>query len=307
MQPRALVTRRGSISFPAYIPVTTFGQKYPLDQLVRPYLPRLASAVMVSHYYAQNLTPEQMPRLPLLVDSGGFALLLAGTRLLERKGLGVLEIVRGEEVTLLHPRDVLEFQSAIADVAFTLDFPIPPNLEPREAKKRQRLTIANAHWAIANRRRQDLPLYACVQAWDADSARRCAQAYVGKGFDGVAIGGLVPRSHNLPLVLEMVEAVRGEIGDLPLHVFGLGHPQIVQELYQAGVDSVDSSSYVRYAADGKLWANPNFRLDEPTPTDRLHLALCNLATATGKTLPLSTTQMLFSTLNLAIESPLPTR
>lgn len=294
---RSLQTRRGSIPFPAYIPVTTFGEKYPLDKLVQPYLPRLASALMVSRHYARSLTPDQLPRLPLLIDSGGFASLFSGNRIHEQQGLGILEISAGEQPEAIHPRNVLEFQEVIADVAFTLDFPIPPNLGLEEAEKRQRLTISNALWALQNRRRQDLPLYACIQAWDANSARTCAREYFGAGFDGVAIGGLVPRAQNLSLVLAIVEAVRSEIGNLPLHVFGLGSPEMVRELYQAGVDSVDSSSYVKAAADGRLWANPNFRIADPTPTDRLHLALCNLAMATGKTLPLSSSEILFSTFN----------
>jgi hypothetical protein len=36
---RTLSTRAGTIKFPAYIPVTTFGNKYQLDNLIRPYLP----------------------------------------------------------------------------------------------------------------------------------------------------------------------------------------------------------------------------------------------------------------------------
>ena len=44
---KALETPSGTIRFPAYIPVTTFGEKYPLDRLIQPYLPRLAPAVMV--------------------------------------------------------------------------------------------------------------------------------------------------------------------------------------------------------------------------------------------------------------------
>ena len=60
-------------------------------------------------------------------------------------------------------------EQASADVTFSLDFPIPPSMELKEARKRQRLTIANAHWALENRRRRDLPLYVVVQAWDADS------------------------------------------------------------------------------------------------------------------------------------------
>ncbi len=295
---RQLITRGGTIPFPAYIPVTTFGEKYPLDNLLRPYLSRLASGVMVSYYYAKRMSPDQRPRIPMLVDSGGFVSLFEFAQIRTKGKLGVLDVKQeeGEGVETIHPKDVLELQEAIADVAFSLDFPIPPSMELKEARKRQRLTIANAHWALENRRRRDLPFYAVVQAWDADSARKCARAYAEVGFDGVAIGGLVPRSHDLNLVLSIVEAVKNEIGDLPLHVFGLGHPQIIRELYQAGVDSVDSSSYVKYAADGKLWFDPKFRIDDPTPTDRLHLALCNLAVATGKTLPLSTSEIVFSTI-----------
>lgn len=290
-----LETRTGKISFPAYVPVTTFGDKYPLDNLLRPYLPRLADAVMVSYYYAKQIKSGQKPRIPMMVDSGGFFSLYSGVEVKERKKLGVIEYTKDGQIEKISPLDVLELQEEIADVAFTLDFPIPPGMDLTEARTRQKLTINNAHWAIANRRRRDLPLYASIQAWDVPSAKECAKAYVNCGFDGVAIGGLVPRSKDLSLVLSIVEAVRAEIPDLPLHVFGLGHPNMISRLYEAGVNSVDSSSYIKYAASGKLWSNPDLVIEEPTATDRLHLALWNLATATGKTLPLATTEMLFET------------
>ena len=108
----------------------------------------------------------------------------------------------------------------------------------------------------------------------------------------------MPRARDLPAVLAIVEAVREEIGDRPLHVFGLGRPEIVESLYGAGVDSVDSSSYVRLAADGKLWGNPSHRIKDPSPTDRLHVALCNLAAATGSALPLSAYKLAFTTRTL---------
>ena len=43
-----------------------------------------------------------------------------------------------DEAEVLTPRDVLEFQEEHADVAFTLDFPIPPKSEKSEAERRQR-------------------------------------------------------------------------------------------------------------------------------------------------------------------------
>jgi len=294
---RRLVTRRGNIRFPAYIPVTTFGGKYPLDNLIRPYLPRLAPAIMVSHYYACKM--QELPRLPLLVDSGGFVSLFQHATVQRAGELGVIHVPQTEGVEVIHPLTVLEFQEKVADVAFTLDFPIPPGMATPQAQLRQELTILNAHWALANRRRRDLPLYACVQAWDAASAKLCAQAYVGAGFEGIAIGGLVPRIHDLALVRSIVEAVRLELPDVPLHVFGLGKPEVIQLLFEMGVDSVDSSAYVKLAADGRLWGNTGYHIADPSPTDRLHLALCNLAMATGSSIPLSVSKLAFHTLRQA--------
>jgi tRNA-guanine family transglycosylase len=284
---RQLKTAHGVIRYPAYIPVSTLGsQRYPLDRLIQPYLPRLCQAVMVSYHYAQGI--KERPNLPLLIDSGGFAALFEGARVLEENGLGVLEVPSAEGVERLHPMDVLDFQETHADIAFTLDFPISPKKDPSEAVRRQELTIANALWALNNRRRgAGLPLFACIQAWDEKSAGRCAAALAAHSFSGFAIGGLVPRARDIQLVEGMIEAVQGEIGDRPLHIFGLGKPDLVSRLFELGVDSVDSSSYVKLAADGRLWENPGFQLPDPTPTDRLHLALRNLAAATSSRVPLS--------------------
>lgn len=290
---RSLTTRRGAIPFPAYIPVTTFGGKYPLDDLLRPYLPRLAPAMMVSYHYARQMTDT--PRIPLLVDSGGFASLFRNAQVLQSGELGVIQVSNDDGIDTIHPKDVLELQEQIADVAFTLDFPIPPGTEEGEARRRMELTIGNALWALKNRRRRDLPLYACVQAWDEDSAQHCARAYADAGFDGIAIGGLVPRARDMDLVLSIVKVTRAAVGQLPLHVLGLGKPELVGTLFRAGVDSVDSSSYVKLAANGRLWSNPTVHLQDPSPVDLLHLALCNLATATNRTLPLSTARVAFTT------------
>lgn len=294
---RTLTTRRGTIELPAYVPITTFGDKYPLDRLVQPYLPRLASATMVSFHYARQMTDE--PRLPLMVDSGGFAALFAGARIVSANGIGTLEIEREGEMEVIHPRDVLDLQEKIADIGFTLDFPIPPGTEPNEACRRLDLTISNARWALANRRRRDLLLFACIQAWDVESARTCAQAYADLPFDGVAIGGLVPRARNRELVLDMVRTVRAVIGETPIHVLGLGNPDLVRAVFEAGADSVDSSSYLKLAASGRLWSHPDLKIDDPTPTDLLHLALCNLATAAGRSLPLSTSNLAFTTARIS--------
>jgi tRNA-guanine family transglycosylase len=290
---RSLTTRSGTLRFPAYIPVTTFGKKYPLDDLVRPFLARLAPAVMVSHYYARQAT--ERVGIPMLVDSGGFASLFEWASIEEQSGLGVIRLRGTEDEETITPDAVLGFQEEIADVAFTLDFPIPPARADQEGERRLQLTIANALWAIRNRRRRDLPLYACVQGWDVESYRRCAAAYVDQPFDGIAIGGLVPRMRDRDLVESIVTAVRELIPGKPLHVFGLGQPNLVKRLFELGVDSVDSSAYVRLAAEGKGWGqNASSATPDLSPLRRMHLAIANLAVASQRALPLGFAQILFS-------------
>jgi len=298
--PRILQTRRGPIRLPVFVPVTTFGDRYPLDRLIRPYLPRLAHAMLVSYPFAKGVKPEEI-RLPLFVDSGGFASLFETSTIVEDSGLGVLHTRQDDVEDTVHPRHVLDLQEGLADVAFPLDFPIPPGMDEAQARRRFDLTIANAVWALDNRRRRDLLLFGVVQAWDADTARESARTLARRQFDGFAIGGMVPRARDLALVRAMVEAVRGEIGDRPLHVFGLGKPDVVRQLFEWGVDSVDSSSYVKLAADGKVWGDDQFHLPDATVPERLNLALCNLATAAGRSLPLAASRLVFrsSALGLA--------
>jgi tRNA-guanine family transglycosylase len=293
---KQLQTRHGVLQFPLYIPVTTYGDKYPLDHLVRPFLPRLAHAVMVSYHYAKQA--KEHPGIPMMVDSGGFASLFEWATAEETDGLGTIRIRASDESgaspEVISPGSVLDFQEQVADIAFTLDFPIPPSLASSEGEMRLDLTVRNAKWAIRNRRRRDMPLYACVQGWDLESYRRCAESYVDEAFEGIAIGGLVPRMKDTELLASIVTEVRALHPAKPLHVFGLGQPQLVSTLFSLGVDSVDSSAYIKLAAEGKAWGSrPGNLLSDLSPLDRMHLALANLATASQRALPLGFAQILF--------------
>jgi len=104
----------------------------------------------------------------------------------------------------------------------------------------------------------------------------------------------VPRLSQSDMVDEIIQGVRTGAGTLPVHAFGIGHPDHVARVSKLGVDSVDSSSYVKYAAAGRLYTAPHLRHADLTPHERVHLALCNLAAATGSSLPLSAAR--FSTL-----------
>ncbi len=281
---KSINTPNGEITFPNFSPVTTYGEKYPLDKLLRPYLSKLSNSIMVSHYYAQFMKPNERPNCPLLVDSGGFAALFHNTKIQKKKGLGTLIIENEDSSETLTPENVLRFQETIADIAFTLDFPVPPNTPLKEARRRQFLTITNAIWAIENRKNNDMKLFGCIQAWDEESAKHNALAYKNKGFDGIAIGGLVPRIRNKELVKNIVEVVRSIIPDLPIHIFGIGKPETVEWLLELGANSFDSSSYVQSAVSGYCWNYSKIK-EQTNQFEKMLISLNNLSRFTKHSLP----------------------
>lgn len=247
---RSLRTSVGDLVFPTFLPVTTFGGKYPTDDLVRPYLPRLTSAIMVSHYYAQKMSGQ--PQSALFIDSGGFASLFEGSEIIETE---TFASIRTRDGTELNPPDILSFQEQHAQIGATLDFLIPPNLSEELALERQNLTIKNAVWAVQNLRSQDLKLFASIQAWDRSSALRIMETLAPYPFHGFALGGMVPRIRRPEIIFEIVRAIRSVEEERSLHVFGIGQPELVASLLREGVDSVDSSSFVRSAAE-KRYLDP---------------------------------------------------
>ena len=242
-------TSGGTLAFPAFVPVTTFGGKFPLDTLLQPYLAQMCSAVMVSHYYAQKM--KKSPSAITFIDSGGFASLFTGATV---EDLGDRFGIRTAPDSLLDPADVLAFQSRHAQLGATLDFIIPTDATEAEACQRQDQTARNAVWAIEHIE-GDLRLYASIQAWDAESAARMTDQLAGYPFAGFALGGMVPRLNQPKSIFEVVSGIRRIDSQRPLHVFGLGTPNLVKALFDHGVDSVDSSSFVRSAVS-KRYMDP---------------------------------------------------
>jgi len=246
-------TSHGAIKLPAFFPVTTFGDKYPLDKLVQPYLKRTNPCLMVSHYYAQKM--KKRPDMPIFIDSGGFAGLFEGSVFKDYGDHASIVTKGGDEI---HPLEVLRFQEKNADLGATLDFIIPPKTDLKEAQCRLDLTLKNAQYALNNlssatshssliTHHSTLFLYASLQCWDPDSARHAAKEYVRMGFKGIAIGGMVPRIRDAEYVKSIVSTVRKAAPKSAIHVFGIGSPKLIPPLLDCGADSFDSSGYVRAA------------------------------------------------------------
>lgn len=293
--PTELVTRKGVVPLPLYLPTIALG-RFVLDQLVLPYLlPAIAPGVMVSQRYIEYL--EAPFAQSLWLDGGAYALLSVeqASWSTDAQGLGQINLPPSQcehaGCDQLHPKQVLKSQEQLAEVGFTLDIPIPPGCPTPEATKRLAVTLKNAAWALRHRKRQDLRLFASLPFYDLEQAHQTAQTYAqmnfnGKQFDGIAIGGLVPRLSDEDLLLALVQTVRNVAPGLPIHLFGVGEPPLAHRLFTAGATSTDSATFLTRAARGQRWGS-NAAMQEPSLHEKVHLALLNLAEGQQATLPYS--------------------
>lgn len=179
------------------------------------------------------------------VDSGGFRLKEERAEILPTK----LKIDwRGEKIGI---GDVLSVQTRNGDIGNTLDFPIQQDL-----KNKDEYVGFNLNCAIQSLKVKPncLFLYGSIQAWDYESAIKYSKRIVKFPFDGFAIGGLVQFSRNPQKIIDIVAAVRQVIPkETPIHGFGIANPVLIPILIQLGVDTFDSSSYIRMSLDRKFY------------------------------------------------------
>lgn len=253
--PALLTTRRGPLLRSTYIP--RFVASGPLDGLIRAYFPVLAPAALVDIDAAPQLGDSS--RFPLVID--------AGTALDMR------------------PLDLLDRQERYADVALSLGLSVAPGLPLEAAEALLEQSMTNARWAIDNRRRCDLPILAALPIIEGAEIAPVAQV-----ADGVALIGAEAWAGEHVRLLAVVAATRAAIGTKPLMIIGLDDPALLPALLNAGADLVAGHAHVALAAAGKLWEHPMVEL-AADPADRLSLAICNLAAATRRSLPLSVSRM----------------
>lgn len=303
MQPLFIRNSRQVLWHPdgTFFPVITGAPQHRLDTLVRAHLPRYRprlQGVLVSAYYARRWPEAERARwrapaadeLALLIDSGGYVAASDTTVKVESataadgSQIAVLLVARPGGDETIHPDDVLQLQGQLADVGFPLDCFIAPDMPAEEAERRTALTLANARYALQQRGHvfPHLRLFGVVQAQSPEGAAACARALcamrdeAGRGFDGLAIGGLVPHAQKPDYISAVVAAVHTTAPGYPLHLFGIGQPDILARLAAVGATSSDSSAYARDALRGRSWTCPEAAIDEPALGEALLFALEHL-------------------------------
>jgi len=145
-------------------------------------------------------------------------------------------------------QELLEYYTRLDfDYGVSIDHLIVPAFES-ERDFRYQLTVHNAEEFLKQHRKARLawePIGA-VQGWDPTSYAEAAASYVRMGYKYLALGSLVPKKSKD--ILKIVAAVRGKIPpQVKMHAFGVARLDSVEAFSRAGIQTVDSASYLRQA------------------------------------------------------------
>jgi queuine tRNA-ribosyltransferase len=265
----ALITPRGAVRTPAFMPVGTAGtvKALTVDQV------RAAGAdIVLGNTYHLMLRPgaERLARLgglhkfmrwdgPILTDSGGFQVMsLAQLRQLDADGVTFRSHIDGS-LHRLTPERAIEIQADLigADIVMQLDEcpALPAPIE--DVRKATELSL---RWAERCKRafgvREAQNLFAIVQGGTEMALRRAsAEALVAEAFDGYAIGGLAVGETHAEMLAVLDQTVPLLPPSRPRYLMGVGKPIDIVEAVARGIDMFDCVLPTRSGRHGQAWGD----------------------------------------------------
>jgi queuine tRNA-ribosyltransferase len=190
---------------------------------------------------------------PILTDSGGFQVFSLRDTLLGVDDDGVtFRSVYDGAATRFTPELAAAIQANLgSDIAMCLDQVPPPSAERRELEEAVRRTTL---WAESQRNapRADGQLRFAINqgGTDTELRRRSTEELLALEFDGNAIGGLAI-GEDRALMFETTDWVTALLpADKPRYFMGIGDPEGILEVIEAGVDMFDCVLPTRTARTG---------------------------------------------------------
>jgi queuine tRNA-ribosyltransferase len=246
-----LLTRRGAVETPAFMPV---GTRATVTGLTPSDLTTVGAPILLANTYHLMLRPgaEVFRRVggvhgfmrwpgPVLTDSGGYQIFsLPAERTLSEKGARFRSYVDGR-IHDLTPEGSIEMQTAIgSDIMMVLDECVPSNADDAAVRAAMERTHRWALRSLAARSNPEQALFAIVQGGVIPELRRQSAGFLtAHPFDGFAIGGLAvgdtraQREDVTALAVELLPA------SSPRYLMGVGTPPDLLTAIGCGVDMFD--------------------------------------------------------------------
>jgi queuine tRNA-ribosyltransferase len=263
----ALITPRGVIRTPAFMPVGTAAT---VKALTMDQVRSTGADVILANTYHLMLRPggERLQRLggvhrfggwsgPVLTDSGGFQVWsLSGLRTLTEEGVTFRSHLDGSKHSLTPEHAMwLQADAIGSDIIMQLDECTRFGSSWQEAQSSMELS---ARWAArckaAFGERPDQALFGIVQgSVFADLRQRSAGALKDIGFDGYAIGGLAVGEGHAAMCDTLEATVPHLPQDRPRYLMGVGKPLDLVAGVLRGVDMFDCVLPTRAGRHGQAW------------------------------------------------------
>ena len=258
-----LETRHGTVATPVFMPV---GTKATVKTLAPDELRSVGAQIVLGNSYHLHFRPgseliaEQggLHRFmawegPILTDSGGFQVFSLRDTLLAVDDVGVtFRNVYDGAPSRFTPELAAEIQANLgSDIAMCLDQVPPAAAEGRELADAVRRTT---EWARrqrhADRAEGQLRFAISQGGTDAELRRRSTEELLELDFDGNAIGGLAI-GEDRAAMFETTDRVAAMLpDDKPRYFMGIGDPEGILEVIEAGVDMFDCVLPTRTARTG---------------------------------------------------------
>jgi queuine tRNA-ribosyltransferase len=258
-----LRTAHGEIRTPAFMPV---GTKATVKTLHPDELRELGASIVLSNTYHLHFRPgedviAEVGGLhafmgwdgPLLTDSGGFQVFsLRDTLLGVDDDAVTFRSVYDGEAARLTPESAAAIQGALgSDVAMCLDVVLPPGASRAELEQAVRRTT---EWARRQRNAPRAPgqlRFGIAQGGvDPELRQRSLEEIAELDFDGNAIGGLAIGEKRDAMFETTDWATALMPADKPRYFMGIGDPEGILEVIEAGVDMFDCVLPTRTARTG---------------------------------------------------------
>jgi queuine tRNA-ribosyltransferase len=280
-------TAHGPVETPAFMPVGTAAT---VKGMRSADIAATGAQIILANTYHLMLRPgaERVARLgglhkfmawpgPILTDSGGFQVMsLAKLREIDAKGVTFRSHLDGTE-HVLTPERAIELQHLLdADITMVLDecTPFPANED--EARRSMELSLG---WAERGKRafkaRPGYGLFGIAQGGVYPTLRRrAAEALVGLGFDGYAVGGLAVGEGQSEMFRVLDETVPHLPAARPRYLMGVGTPADLLGAVKRGFDLFDcvlptrsGRTHQAFTRHGTVNLRNARHLDDPRPLD----------------------------------------
>jgi queuine tRNA-ribosyltransferase len=263
-----LLTARGSIETPAFMPVGTQGT---VKSVTPEELRQAGAQIVLANTFHLMLRPghELVRELgglhrfmgwdgPILTDSGGFQVFsLARLRKITEEGVEFQSPIDGS-AHFLSPELSVEVQQALgADIIHPLDECLAYPATHADTERSLELTLRWARRGFAVHTRAGRPgqaFFAIVQGGSyPDLRQRAVAETVAMGCDGYAIGGMAvgePKAAMYDLTATVTERLPAQ---QPRYLMGVGKPADLVESVARGVDLFDCVLPTRNARNGQCF------------------------------------------------------